>query len=126
IERIRTTARFVQAEAESMELPPGQTTYIRMAVDGTRFTGLKLATVYVQVDRPGRELVELKVLAEVREGNNKLDAGPNTPGDGRRDQNQKRLSDLEKKMESLMKEIDALRKELRKPQSALPQPGQPQ
>ncbi len=121
---VRTSASFVKAfpmvtlaqmgGAQSRQtqawIGPYQSVAIEVEMDTRRFTGDKIATVYVQFDQPALAEVRLQVHARSLEP----PAGINDKAEPKA-----RILELEVKVDQLLKEIGALRDELKQ------RPGKP-
>jgi beta-lactamase regulating signal transducer with metallopeptidase domain len=120
ISGVRTSAGALTATLSAETLAPGATGFLDVTVDGRRFVGAKVFTVYVQFDRPAAAEVRLQVRAVAGDAQN-----PNPAAASEDDR--ARLRRLEEQLELLRKEVESLRKKLpaRPPAGAGPEAPRP-
>ncbi len=100
---VRSSAGALTAVLGRTVLAPGSKSFIDFTVDGRRFSGAKVFTLYVTFDQPAAAEVRVNVRAFVAGG-----------GGGIASDDRARLQALEKQLEMLRKEVEALRKTLPK------------
>jgi beta-lactamase regulating signal transducer with metallopeptidase domain/TolA-binding protein len=110
ISSVRTSSSALTANPSSTALAPGSKNFIDFTVDGRRFTGAKVFTLYVAFDRPAAAKVQVQVRAVVAGSGDR--PGPEGAGDGKASDDRARLQRLEKQLEMLRKEVESLRKTL--------------
>jgi len=107
ISAVRVSAAFLSAGARDVWIKPNDSVTIPVEMDTRRFTGDKMATVYVQFDQPVPAEVRLQVQAQSPDPG----AATSIPAESR--ESKAKIIDLEQKVDQLMRQIDALHHELK-------------
>jgi beta-lactamase regulating signal transducer with metallopeptidase domain len=120
ISSVRTSSAALTATPNATTLAPGSRSFIQFTVDGKRFIGAKVFTLYVTFDRPAAAEVRVQVRAVIAGSGGRPE--PEARRDSKEASDRERLQRLERQLEILRKEVESLRKTLpqRPPAGDLP------